>query len=346
MRILITGGAGMVGSHAACYFAKKKCKIIVLDNLMRSKLFGYSKKSVEYNWHYLSRYKNIERIKADIRDKEILRKIFKKGIDVVIHAAAQPGVGFSIKNPEEDFSINAHGTFNVLEAARILCKTGCVFIYCSSNKVYGENVSKIPILERSKRYIFKRIKGINEKMNIDLTAHTPYGASKYIGDLYTQEYAHTYNMRTCVFRMSCIYGTRQFGLEDQGWLAHFIISNLMDRAITVYGDGKQVRDVLYVEDLIRAFDKFIRNKSARDVFNIGGGPSNTISLLESIEIIEKYTKKKTKVRFGDWRLSDQKVYISDISKVEKILQWSPEIDIKEGIKKLTSWIQENIKFFK
>ena len=346
MRILITGGAGMVGSHAAIYFAKKKCKIIVLDNLMRSKLFGYNKKSVEHNWHYLSRYKNIECIKRDIRDKDLLRKIFNKGIDVVIHAAAQPGVGFSIKNPEEDFSINAHGTFNVLEAARIFCKKRCVFIYCSSNKVYGENVSKIPLSERSKRYIFKRIKGINEKMNIDLTAHTPYGASKYVGDLYTQEYARMYNMRTCVFRMSCIYGTRQFGFEDQGWLAHFIISNIMNKPITIYGNGKQVRDVLYVEDLIRAFDLFIRSDLKAGVFNIGGGPDNTISLLEFIEMVENKSKKSTEVGFGKWRPSDQKVYISDIGKIKDALRWEPSVSVSGGIDYLINWVMHNKTFFK
>lgn len=346
MRILVTGGAGMVGSHAAEYFAKKKYKIIALDNLMRSKLFGYNKKSVEYNWHYLSRYKNIERIKQDIRDEKVLNKIFDKGIDAIIHTAGQPGVIYSIDNPINDFSINAYGTFNVLEAARKFCKKGCIFIYCSTNKVYGENVCNIPILEKKKRYVFKNTKGINEKMPIDLTAHTPYGVSKYIGDIYTQEYSHMYNMRTCVFRMSCTYGTRQFGFEDQGWLAHFLISHMRGKSITIYGNGKQVRDVLYVEDLIRAFDLFMNSNLKSEVFNIGGGEDNNISLSEYIEKIEAETGKKTKMFFKKWRPSDQKVYISDISKIKRILHWSPKIDIDEGIIRLLNWFNKNIKYFK
>jgi len=346
MKILITGGAGMVGSHAAEYFAKKKQnRIIVLDNLMRSKLFGYNKKSVEYNWHYLSRYPNVERIKGDIRDVKILRRIFNKGVDGVIHAAAQPGVGYSIDNPHEDYSINAFGTFNVLEALRKFNKTKSFFIYCSTNKVYGENVSKISLIEKKTRYIFKEVKGIDENIKIDLTAHTPYGVSKYTGDLYAQEYAHMYGIKTCVFRMSCIYGTRQFGFEDQGWLAHFLISNLMTRPITVYGNGKQVRDVLYVTDLIRGFDLFIKSNLKKEVFNIGGGPDNTISLLEFVEIVENNTKRKMKINFSKWRPSDQKVYISDISKVKKILDWQPEIALYKGLEKMLNWVSENRHYF-
>lgn len=335
----------MVGSHAAEYFATKKNKVIVLDNLMRSKIFGYDKKSVEYNWHYLSRYKDVERVKGDIRDKILLGKIFKKGIDAVIHTAGQPGVGFSIEDPREDFSINAFGTFNVLEALRRSGGNKCVFIYCSTNKIYGENVCGIPLSEKKKRYAFMRVKGVSEKLGVDLTAHTPYGVSKYIGDLYAQEYAHMYGIRTGVFRMSCIYGTRQFGFEDQGWLAHFIISNIMKRPITIYGDGKQVRDVLYVKDLVNAFDKFISGNNQSDVFNIGGGPEHTISLLESIEAIEQNTGKKMKIAFDKWRPSDQKVYISDISKVKRALGWKPGVNIKDGIKRLILWISGNKRFF-
>ncbi|MCX5686370.1 MAG: NAD-dependent epimerase/dehydratase family protein, partial [Candidatus Omnitrophica bacterium] len=254
MRILITGGAGMVGSHAAEYYARRGEEVVVLDNLMRSKLFGYDKKSVEFNWNYLAKYKNVLRVKGDVREKADVLKAIGKGVDLCIHTAGQPGVGLSCKEPLEDFSINAFGTLNVLEALRKTSKDASL-VYCSTNKVFGENVDKIKLKELAKRYIYEGAGGVAEDMPIDLTGHTPYGASKYTGDIYTQEYARIYGMRTAVFRMSCTYGIRQFGFEDQGWVAHFVISNLIKRPVTIFGNGKQVRDLLYVEDLIDAFDK-------------------------------------------------------------------------------------------
>jgi CDP-paratose 2-epimerase len=345
VKVLITGGAGMVGSHAAEFYARSGKEVIVFDNLMRSKLFGYDKKSVEYNWNYLDKYKNIERIKGDIREKGDLKKAITRDLDVVIHAAGQPGVAFSIEDPEEDYSINAFGTFNVLERVRKVCP-GATFVYCSTNKVYGENVSNLALAETDTRYRFKDIDAIDEDFKIDLTSHTPYGISKYIGDLYTQEYSATYGIKACVFRMSCIYGTRQFGFEDQGWLAHFLISNIMERPITIYGDGKQVRDVLYVEDLIHAFDLFIRSDLKNGVFNVGGGPDNNLSLLEFIEMTEKKTGKKMKVNFDKWRPSDQKVYISQTSKLKRALGWPLGVSADEGVERLIAWIKSNMSFFK
>jgi len=344
VKILITGGAGMVGSHAAEFYALKGHDVTVLDNLMRSKLFGYDRKSVEYNWNYLAGYKNIKRVLGDIREEKDLKKVFTKDVDAVIHTAGQPGVGFSIDNPREDYSINAFGTFNVLEHVRKVSPRAA-FVYCSTNKVYGENVSNLPLRETDKRYSFRNVKGISESFNIDLAAHTPYGVSKYAGDIYTQEYAYAYGIKACVFRMSCIYGTRQFGFEDQGWLAHFIISNITDRPVTIYGNGKQVRDVLYVEDLIGAFDLFIRSDIKTGVFNVGGGADNTISLLEFIEMVQKNTGKKMKMNFDNWRPSDQRVYVSDVSKIKNTLGWNPKIGLGKGIKKLVAWIGANRGYF-
>ncbi len=345
MRVLITGGAGMVGSHAAEYYARKDADVIVLDNLMRSKLFGYDKKSVEYNWNYLKKYSNVKRVKGDIREKGDILKALGKGVDLCIHTAGQPGVPLSCKIPLEDFSINAFGTLNVLECLRKVSK-GAAFIYCSTNKVFGENVDRIKLIEKAKRYIYDGVEGVREEMSIDLTGHTPYGASKYVGDIYTQEYAHIYGMKTAVFRMSCIYGIRQFGFEDQGWVAHFVIANLLKKPIKIYGNGKQVRDVLYVTDLVEAYDKFFRSGMRHGVFNIGGGPANTTSLLEFIEMIEDKTKIKMKYDFDDWRPSDQKVYISDISNVSKALGWSPKTSPREGVNLLTGWVTENLEIFK
>lgn len=344
MRILVTGGAGMVGSHTAEYYAKKGNEVIVLDNLMRSKLFGYDKKSVEYNWNYLANYKSIKRIRGDVRRKRDVLEALGKGVDAVIHTAGQPGVPLSVRIPEEDFSINAYGTLNVLECVRQKCKNAA-FIYCSTNKVYGENVDKMPLAEKKTRYVYKDIKGISEALSIDHSGHTPYGVSKYVGDIYTQEYAYIYGMKTAVFRMSCIYGIRQFGFEDQGWVAWFVIANLLNKPITIYGNGKQVRDLLYVTDLVKAYDKFIHGNLQHEVFNIGGGPGNTVSLLEFLDEIKRLTKKENIVSFDDWRPSDQKVYISDILRVRKKLNWEPSITPLEGMKKIIQWVGANRRIF-
>jgi CDP-paratose 2-epimerase len=341
MKVLITGGAGMVGSHCAEYFARGRNKVIVYDNLMRSKIFASKKKTVEFNWHYLHQYKNIDFFKNDIRDIPALEKCFKKyKPDVVIHTAGQPGVRFSLDDPKEDFDINAIGTVNVLEAMRKSNPKG-TFIYCSTNKVYGEHVNHIPLKKTKLRYDFKTLSGISEEQSIDLVGHTPYGVSKLAGDLYVQDYAHTYGLKTAVFRMSCIYGTRQFGFEDQGWIAWFSICYLLGAPISIYGDGKQVRDVLWVEDLINAYDKFIHSPLKHGVFNIGGGPGNTLSLLELIQILKKITGKDVKISFKDWRKFDQKVYISSIRKVQTQLDWKPTVPPPEGVSRIIHWLQGN-----
>ena len=344
MKILVTGGAGLVGSHVAEHYAQNGDEVIVLDNLMRSQLFGFDKETVEYNWNYLAKYNNIKKFKGDIRNEKDVLKVIGSGVDVVIHTAAQPGVPLSMRNPREDFSINAFGTFNVLECVRKRSKE-TTFIYCSTNKVYGENVDKISFEEKETRYIFKDVIGVAEKTPIDQTGHTPYGASKYVGDLYTQEYEHIYGMRTAVFRMSCIYGIRQFGFEDQGWVAWFTIATCLNKPITIYGNGKQARDLLYVGDLVEAFDAFIKSDLQGGIFNIGGGKDNVISLVELLDFLEKETGVKTQVTFANWRPSDQKVYVSDISRVKKQLGWQPRINLEKGLRKLIKWVWENKKVF-
>jgi len=345
MKVLVTGGAGLVGSHAAEWYATRGNDVIVLDNLMRSELFGYDKKSVEFNWLYLAGFKNIKRIKGDVRNEKDVYKAIGDGVDVVIHTAGQPGVPLSVRIPKEDFSINAFGTLNVLECVRRRTPNACV-VYCSTNKVYGENVDKIPLEEKQTRYQYKGVSGVSEAMSIDHTGHTPYGASKYVGDLYMQEYAHIYGMKTGVFRMSCIAGTRQFGFEDQGWVAWFIIATLHNRPITIYGDGKQVRDVLYVDDLIEAYDAFIKSDIKHAVYNTGGGPENTTSLLEFLEYLEQKTGKKPQISFSDWRPSDQKVYISDITKITKELGWKPKTSPHQGFERLLDWVEKNPELFR
>jgi len=324
MKILITGGAGMVGSHCAEYFSQDN-KVIVLDKLIRSQLFGSKKQSAEYNWKYLDKF-NIHKVFGDIRNCGDVEEAIGDGIDVVIHCAGQPGIKYSINNPIEDFNINTVGTLNVLDIARQKNKN-TIFIFCSTNKVYGNNASDVPV---------------SEKISIDHTGHTPYGVSKLSADLYVQEYAHLYKMKTGVFRMSCAYGTRQFPFEDQAWVAWFVVATLLGKPITICGDGKQVRDMLYVDDLVRAFDLFIKSGKS-GVYNIGGGPKNSRSLLEFLDDIRVLTGKKPQVKFADWRASDQKVYISDIRKIEKTLGWKPEIPIRMGVEKLVRWAEDNME---
>ena len=343
MKILVTGGAGFVGSHVAEYFSEKGCEVIVLDNLKRGEILGKNI-SLEHNIEFLKGLNNVSFVKGDIRDFSLLKNL-RKDVDVIIHAAAQVAVTTSLKNPREDFEINVIGTFNVLEAARL---SDAAVVYCSTNKVYGDNVNGIPVAEKDKRYEFadnKYRNGIPENFPIDSCEHTPYGCSKLAGDIYVQDYGHIYGLKTGVFRMSCIYGERQFGVEDQGWVAWFAIATLLNKPITIYGDGKQVRDVLYVKDLIRAYDLFINSNLKQAVFNIGGGPENTLSLLELLDLLEGLTGKRAKISYENWRPSDQKVYISDISKVKEKLRWNPRVNPREGVNKLVEWVRENKGLF-
>ena len=340
MKILVTGGAGFIGTHVAEYFSKKGYEVIALDNLKRGEILGKNI-SLEYNVKFLKTLNNVEFIKGDIRDFTLLKDVCKD-VDVIIHTAAQVAVTTSLVNPREDFEINVVGTFNVLEAARL---SDAAVIYCSTNKVYGDNVNKIPIVEKEKRYEFADVRyknGVPEDFPVDLCEHTPYGCSKLAGDIYTQDYGYVYGLKTGVFRMSCIYGERQFGVEDQGWVAWFTIATLLNKPITIYGNGKQVRDILYVKDLVRAFDLFLESNLKHEVFNIGGGINNTLSLLELLDLLEKLTGKRTTIKYNNWRPSDQKVYISNISKICELLKWMPEVNPKEGIRKLVEWVNNNL----
>jgi len=346
MKILITGGAGFVGSHLAEYYAKKGEEVIVLDNLLRAKILGKSTGDPYYNWNYLKQYKNVRLVRGDIRNFDEVRNL-AKDVEAIIHVAAQVAVTTSMADPRIDLEINILGTFNVLEAARLNDSAG---LFCSTNKVYGDNVNKIPVIEKETRYEFadpKHKNGISEMFPIDLCEHTPYGCSKLAGDIYAQDYGKIYGLKTAAFRMSCIYGPRQFGVEDQGWVAWFTIATITGKPITIYGDGKQVRDVLYIDDLVNAFDAFLQSKNqfSEKVFNIGGGPENTLSLLELLDLLEQLTGKRSKINLGNWRPSDQKVYISNISKAKEKLGWSPKESPKEGVRKLVNWVLENKHLF-
>jgi len=309
-------------------------------------MLGKGAKTAMYNWNRLKKQPNVELIRGDIRNAAKLERACKD-VEAVIHAAAQVAVTTSLRDPKTDYEVNATGTINVLEAAR-KTNTNPAVVYASTNKVYGGNVNKIPLRETAKRYAFKGeyATGIPETFPVDQAEHTPYGASKLTGDLYVQEYAHAYAMKTGVFRMSCIYGPRQFGVEDQGWVAWFTIATLTNKPLTIYGDGKQVRDVLHVCDLVAAYDSFLERRALRaEVFNIGGGPKNTLSLLELLSMLQQYTGKRTKVRYSDWRPTDQKVYVSNITRAKNVLHWQPAFDASRGVQELITWVQSNKAIF-
>jgi CDP-paratose 2-epimerase len=334
--IAITGGAGFIGTNLAEYFLEKGERIVILDN--------FSRKGTKENKEYLERKfsANLEIIKCDIRsDNKIMQEKFNEA-NAVYHLAAQVAVTTSIKDPREDFEINALGTFNVLESIR-KSKGNPVIIYSSTNKVYGK-MEDIKITERNERYEYESVSdGIKENRLLDF--YSPYGCSKGTGDQYVRDYARIYGLNSIVFRQSCIYGERQFGIEDQGWVAWFTIASILGKKITIYGNGKQIRDVLHVKDLVEAFDLATKeiNKTKGKIFNIGGGPKNTLSLLELISFLEELTGKKIEYSFDEWRPGDQPVYVSNIEKAHKVFGWKPKITAKKGIKMLFEWVKENKK---
>ena len=337
-KALVTGGAGFIGSNLVSKLLNDGWDVILYDNLSRAG----TKKKLEW----LKRSKNNSRLTIvieDVRREKQVKKYVKK-VDVVYHLAAQVAVTSSLDNPREDFEINAGGTLNVLEAAR-KTKHKPIVVYSSTNKVYGAQGNS-RYKEGDTRYLnLTYPMGINEEVPLDF--HSPYGCSKGVADQYTRDYYRIFGLPSIVFRQSCIYGNRQMGVEDQGWIAHFIISVLLGRPLTVFGDGKQVRDALYVDDLISAFLKAADgiNKTKGEIYNIGGGVKNSISLLEFIRILEKRFGKKIKLKFGKERMGDQKVFISDNSKLEKSLNWKPKVELEEGIEKLYYWVKENIDIF-
>jgi len=334
MRVLVTGGAGFVGTNLVEALSKDGHEISILDNFSRS--------TAQKNLPYIKQtFPKVEIIKADVRDFDSVLKA-SQGKDVIFNFAAQVAVTTSVQNPREDFEINALGTLNALEAAR---KNDCGVILTSTNKVYGDNVNRIPITEGAMRYDFSgdfKGKGVPETFSIDADEHSPYGCSKLAADVYTRDYAAIYGVPTAVNRMSCIYGLHQYGTEDQGWVAHMIISALLGKKINVYGDGKQIRDLLFGSDLAKLYVLEAKNldRIKGQAFNVGGGPQNTLSLLELFEILRSFGLK-VNTSYSEWRPADQKVYYSDISKVSRTFNWSPSISAPQGVKMLYEWTKIN-----
>ena len=337
-KILVTGGAGFIGSNLAHRLVEAGDEVVILDNLSRPG----AKANLE--WLRASFGDRFRFLEADTRDWEAVKRA-STGVELVFHLASQVAVTTSVEDPREDFEINALGTFNLLEAARTVADNP-IFIYTSTNKVYG-GMKEIGIEEEETRYSYRDYPaGIPESYPLDF--HSPYGCSKGAGDQYTRDYARIYGVRTIVFRQSCIYGLRQFGIEDQGWVAYMLIAATLGWPITIYGDGKQVRDVLMVDDLIRAYELAIEriDITAGGIYNLGGGPVFTLSVWAEIgPFIEELLGRPVPVRFAGWRPGDQKVFVADVGKAERDFGWRPLISPREGIPRLLRWIQKNRHLF-
>lgn len=334
--VLITGGAGFIGCNLANRLLARGERVLILDNLSRV--------GVERNLRWLrdTHGDRVEAEIADIRDVEAVRRVVRRARQV-FHFAAQVAVTTSLEDPAHDFSVNARGTLNLLEAIREQDDPPPL-VYTSTNKVYG-GLDDVRLAETDGRYEpvddVIRSRGISERRRLDF--HSPYGCSKGTADQYVTDYARSFGMKTAVFRMSCIYGPHQYGNEDQGWVAHFLIRALTGSPLMIYGDGKQVRDALFVEDLVDAFLLAQRHMSTISgrAFNIGGGAANTVSLLELLEMIADLHGERPEIAFHDWRVGDQRYYVSDTTQFQQATGWSPKVDVATGVRRLYEWLRQS-----
>lgn len=339
LNYLITGGAGFIGSNYVHRLLERGEKVAIYDNLSRA--------GAPRNLEWLKAAHGAESfdvIAGDVRDAAKLTEA-ARGSDVIVHLAGQVAVTTSVTDPRLDFESNALGTFNALEAARLSGRDP-IFIYASTNKVYG-GMEEVRVVEEATRWRYENLPlGCSETQPLDF--HSPYGCSKGTGDQYVRDYARIYGLRSIVFRQSCIYGPRQFGVEDQGWLAWMIIAAVTGRPITIYGDGKQVRDVLHVDDLLNAYAAAVeRIDVARgQVYNMGGGTRNVLAVwAEFGPLLEKLLGKKIPVSRADWRPGDQRVFYADFTKAKNELGWEPKIDLEDGIERLFNWVKDNKNLF-
>jgi CDP-paratose 2-epimerase len=336
-RVLITGGAGFIGTNLAARLIDQGDEVIVLDSLARPG------SDANAQWLASTFGERFELIDGDIRDQAALARALQ-GVDHVVHLAAQVAVTTSLTGPLADFDVNARGTLLLLEAIRTSERQPSL-VFTSTNKVYGA-LDDIPLKPIGTRYLPAdariRAQGVGEARALDF--HSPYGCSKGAADQYVLDYARSFGLRTVVLRMSCIYGPHQNGNEDQGWVAHFVRHALGDRAVTIFGDGRQVRDVLFVDDLLNAFElayQHIDQISGR-AFNIGGGVDNTLSLLELIEQLEGLAGRELDVAFSDWRVGDQRYYVSDTSKFSAATGWRARVAPEQGLATLSDWMSQSM----
>jgi CDP-paratose 2-epimerase len=332
--VLITGGCGFIGCNLADRIAGTGHHVIVLDDLSRA--------GVRENAQWLkSRHGDrIDVVIGDVRDPIPVIDVVRE-VRAVLHLAAQVAVTSSVDNPLDDFEINARGTLNVLEAVR-LHNRSAPLLFASTNKVYGRLIDDTQINQSGRRYMpgqDELARGIAETALLDF--YSPYGCSKGCADQYVRDYARVFGLKTVVLRMSCIYGPRQFGNEDQGWIAHFLLSALRGQRLTIYGDGYQVRDALYVADAVDAWLAVLDNIAITRgrVFNLGGGLNNSVSLLELIELIRALTGTDVKYCFADWRPGDQPWYVTDTTALCAATGWHPRTSLRNGLAALQTWLE-------
>jgi CDP-paratose 2-epimerase len=338
MKAVVTGGAGFIGANLTHSLVGAGHEVVVYDDLSRR---GADKNVA---WLRAMHGDQWQLIQADIREFDTLRGA-AVGADAIYHLASQVAVTTSVLDPRHDFEVNALGTFNVLEAARLSGRRPVV-VYASTNKVYG-GMEEVTVIPTGLGYAYRDFPhGIPETQPLDF--HSPYGCSKGTGDQYVRDYARIYDLPTVVFRQSCIYGTRQFGIEDQGWVAWFLIAAVTGRPITIYGDGRQVRDVLWVDDLLDLYQAAIDHLdvAAGQVYNVGGGPDNVLAVWSELgPMLEALVGHKIEVAQTDWRPGDQRIFVADIRKAERELGWRPRVGKLEGVRRLYDWVVANKALF-
>jgi CDP-paratose 2-epimerase len=339
MRILLTGGAGFIGCNLAEACIRAGHQVTLFDNLSRRG------SQANLDWLRASFGDGFRFIQGDIRDYPAILAA-AGGQEAIYHLAAQTAVTTSVTDPRPDFEINALGTFNVLEAARNAGHDP-VFIYASTNKVYG-GMEDAPATELATRCVLEAYPdGVSEERPLDF--HSPYGCSKGAADQYVRDYSRIYGLRSVVFRQSCIYGQRQMGVEDQGWVAWFVIAAVNGKPITIYGNGKQVRDLLHVDDLVRAFQTATEriDVTKGQVYNLGGGPANTLSIWAEFGplLAELTGREVVPAAWSDWRPGDQPVFVADVSKARREFGWTPQVSVRDGIARLAAWVKTNRELF-
>jgi CDP-paratose 2-epimerase len=326
---IVTGGAGFIGSNVSHSLASRGYQIVVLDSLVRP--------SARVNLEWLG--DSITFVEGDVRDRELVDALLREHADAeaVLHLAGQVAVTTSVASPREDFEANVIGSFNVLEATREHAPEAA-FVNVSTNKVYGQ-LAAHRLEERETRYVdLDAPGGVDERQPVD--PHSPYGCSKAAADLYTLDYARIYGLRALSLRQSCIYGPRQFGIEDQGWVAWFAIAARLGLPLTVYGNGKQVRDLLHVDDLVELYVRVVERADAvaGRAYNVGGGPANALSLLELLERLEVAGEPV----HAESRPGDQLVFVANVGRARDDLGWQPTTPLDEGLEGLLAWIAENV----
>lgn len=335
--VLVTGGCGFLGCNIAAALAARGQNVVAADNL--------SRRGARLNAEWLrDRFgSRVDIVVADVRNHDVVDELVGDASGV-LHLAGQVAVTTSVIDPVEDFDINARGTLNILEAVRRRNPRAPV-IFASTNKVYGRLLDEGAVHRVDGRYApddDRLAAGVSERAPLDF--HSPYGCSKGAADQYVRDYARVAGLNTVVLRMSCIYGPRQFGTEDQGWIAHFLLQAMRGRPITVYGDGCQVRDALYVGDAVEAWIAALDGieRTSGEIFNLGGGPSNALSLRDLLGWIEESHGEAPEVRMEEWRPGDQPWYVSDIGKISRALEWAPRTSLRDGLRALDDWLTDGV----